>query len=105
MTGIRSVDIGQKGIWRGRQDRAALDSLSLRIRPSIPKASKRGRILTFALGGQAKLNVPWFGPQGPPPMPGLTYDSSPELVHKGAMIFNSCCMLCHGLNAVSGPLP
>jgi len=64
-----------------------------------------GRILTFALGGQAKLNVPSFGPQGPPPMPDLTYDSSPELVHKGAMIFNSRCMLCHGLNAVSGPLP
>ncbi len=64
-----------------------------------------GRILTFALGGQAKLKVPSFGPQGPPPMPDLTYDSSPELVHKGAMIFNSHCMLCHGLNAVSGPLP
>jgi len=26
-----------------------------------------GRILTFALGSQAKLNVPPVGPQGPPP--------------------------------------
>ena len=41
-----------------------------------------GRILTFALGGQAKLSAPSFGPQGPPPMPELTYDSSPELVHR-----------------------
>jgi quinohemoprotein ethanol dehydrogenase len=64
-----------------------------------------GRILTFALGGQAKLSVPSFGPQGPPPIPELTYDSSPELVHKGAQIFNSRCMLCHGLNAVSASLP
>lgn len=46
-----------------------------------------------------------FGPQGPPPMPQLTYDSSPELVHRGAQIFNTRCMLCHGLNAVGGPLP
>jgi len=52
-----------------------------------------GRILTFAIGGQAKLKVMPFGPQGPPPMPQLTYDSSPELVHRGAQIFNSSCML------------
>ena len=64
-----------------------------------------GRILTFALGGQAKLSAPSFGPQGPPPMPELTYDSSPELVHRGSIIFNSRCMLCHGLNAVGGSLP
>ena len=64
-----------------------------------------GRILTFAIGGQAKLKVPSFGPQGPPPMPQLTYDSSPELVHRGAQIFNSRCMLCHGLNAVGASLP
>ena len=38
-------------------------------------------------------------------MPQLTYDSSPQLVHRGAQIFNSTCMLCHGLNAVGGPLP
>ncbi len=64
-----------------------------------------GRILTFAIGGQAKLKVLPFGPQGPPPMPQLTYDSSPQLVHRGAQIFNSSCMLCHGLNAVGGSLP
>jgi mono/diheme cytochrome c family protein len=52
-----------------------------------------------------KLNVPSFGPHGPPPIPELTYDSSPELVHKGEQIFNARCMLCHGLNAVSAGLP
>jgi quinohemoprotein ethanol dehydrogenase len=64
-----------------------------------------GRILTFAIGGQAKLKVLSFVPQGPPPMPQLTYDSSPELVRKGAQIFNARCMLCHGLNAVGASLP
>jgi quinohemoprotein ethanol dehydrogenase len=64
-----------------------------------------GRILTFAIGGQAELKVLPFGPQGPPPIPQLSYDSSLELVHRGAEIFNGRCMLCHGLNAVGGSLP
>jgi cytochrome c5 len=42
---------------------------------------------------------------GAPAIPELTYDFSPELVHKGAQIFKSRCMLCHGLNAVSASLP
>jgi quinohemoprotein ethanol dehydrogenase len=72
---------------------------------SGPVKPGSGRILTFAIGGQAKLKVVPFGPQGPPPMPQLTYDSSPQLVRRGAQIFNSSCMLCHGLNAVGGSLP
>lgn len=72
---------------------------------SGPVKAGYGRILTFAIGGQAKLKVLSLVPQGPPPMPQLTYDSSPELVHKGAQIFNARCMLCHGFNAVSTSLP
>ena len=72
---------------------------------SGPVKPGNGRILTFAIGGQAKLNVPLFGHSAPPPIPELTYDSSPELVHKGAQIFNNRCMLCHGLNAVSASVP
>lgn len=64
-----------------------------------------GRILTFAIGGHATLKAKSLVPQGPPPVPQLSYDSSPKLVHKGAQIFNGRCMLCHGVNAVSASLP
>jgi quinohemoprotein ethanol dehydrogenase len=70
-----------------------------------PVRPGNGRILTFSVGSQAKLHVPPFGHESPPPVPDLTYDSSPELVHKGSQIFNGRCMLCHGLNALGGPLP
>ena len=28
-----------------------------------------------------------------------------QAVHAGGLLFNSHCFLCHGLNAVAGPLP
>lgn len=63
-----------------------------------------GRILTFALGRSAKLSVPEFGHKGPP-VAAITATQSPQLVHKGGLLFNSFCMECHGINAVAGPLP
>jgi len=38
-----------------------------------------GRILTFKLGGDATLNAPAFGHKGPPAMPTIKVDASPEL--------------------------
>jgi PQQ-dependent dehydrogenase (methanol/ethanol family) len=63
-----------------------------------------GRILTFALGGAAKLKAPAFGHKDPP-VPALTTRASPQQVHEGGLLFNEYCFACHGLNAVAGSLP
>ena len=63
-----------------------------------------GRILTFALDGKAILKAPPFGHKNPP-RPAITAKQDPDAVHAGALLFNSHCFLCHGLNAVAGPLP
>ncbi|MCB2059297.1 MAG: PQQ-dependent dehydrogenase, methanol/ethanol family [Novosphingobium sp.] len=60
------------------------------------------RVLTFALGGKAKL------PQAEPALPRQPLDDpdyreDPELTQKGAMVYGmSGCIVCHGFNAVSG---
>ncbi len=38
-------------------------------------------------------------------MPAITTKQNPQTAHKGALLFNSNCFFCHGLNAVAGPLP
>ena len=63
-----------------------------------------GRILTFALDGTARLNAPPFGHNGPP-SPTITTPQDPRKVHDGALLYSSHCFLCHGVNAVAGPLP
>ena len=63
-----------------------------------------GRILTFALDGKAVLKAPPFGHKNPP-RPAITAKQDPQTVHAGALLFNSHCFLCHGLNAVAGSLP
>ena len=63
-----------------------------------------GRILTFALDGKAILKAPFFGHKNPP-RPAITAKQDPQAVHAGGLLFNSHCFLCHGLNAVAGPLP
>jgi quinohemoprotein ethanol dehydrogenase len=63
-----------------------------------------GRILTFALDGKTALNVPPFGHKEPP-VPAITAKQDPRVVQAGAFLFNTHCFLCHGLNAVAGPLP
>ncbi len=63
-----------------------------------------GRILTFALGGNAKLEVPPFGHVGPP-KPAVHLNASPETVHEGALLYGTYCYACHGVNAVAGSLP
>jgi PQQ-dependent dehydrogenase (methanol/ethanol family) len=63
-----------------------------------------GRMLTFALDGAAVLKPLPFGHTGPP-VAAITKKQDPRTVHEGALLFNSHCFLCHGLNAVAGPLP
>ena len=63
-----------------------------------------GRILTFALDGNALLKAPLFGHRDPP-RPAIAAKQDPQSVHRGALLFNSHCFLCHGLNAVAGSLP
>lgn len=63
-----------------------------------------GRILTFALGGQAKIEAPRYGHTGPP-VPAIRLDTTPAAIREGQILYGTFCFRCHGLNAVAGPLP
>ena len=60
-----------------------------------------GRILTFAIGSSAKLDVPRFGHQGPP-SPAIRINASPATLRAGGVLFDKYCLYCHGVNAVAG---
>jgi mono/diheme cytochrome c family protein len=78
---------------------------ALMNQPSVGAAKPGyGRILTFALDGKAVLKAPAFGHKDPP-VPVVAAKQDPQMVTKGAMLFNGNCFFCHGLNAVAGPLP
>jgi glucose dehydrogenase len=63
-----------------------------------------GRILTFTLGGTAKLDVRPFG-HTEPPQPAITMNASAATIHEGGLLFNNQCAGCHGINAVAGIVP
>jgi len=63
-----------------------------------------GRILTFAIGGNSKLEIPPFGHIGPP-KPAIHVNASSESIHEGNILYRTYCFYCHGINAVAGPLP
>jgi quinohemoprotein ethanol dehydrogenase len=63
-----------------------------------------GRILTFTIGGTAKLNAPAYGHRDAP-TPAVTMTASPETLHEGKLLFNAACAQCHGQDAIAGPLP
>ena len=62
-----------------------------------------GRILTFTLGGNGTLTIPYRYKN--PPVSIISIPVSPEMVHKGELLFGAQCARCHGMNAVAGPLP
>ena len=64
-----------------------------------------GRMLTFMIDGAATLKAPPFGHKDPPPVPAITTDASPQVVHRGELLYSANCAACHGMNAVAGPLP
>jgi quinohemoprotein ethanol dehydrogenase len=63
-----------------------------------------GRILTFTLDGHTELKVPPFGHKDPP-VPAVTEKQDPQNVQRGAVLYRTHCMLCHGVNARAGSLP
>ena len=66
---------------------------------SLPNVS---RILTFKLGGKAKLpEVSW---QRPRPFVKDSTSANKETLTEGYRLYQELCMGCHGLNAVSGRL-
>ena len=63
-----------------------------------------GRILTFALGGTKKLEVPFYGHKEPP-VAVIKVTSTPEMVAQGAALYAQNCAMCHGRSAIAGPVP
>ena len=63
-----------------------------------------GRILTFALDGDATLRVRPFG-HTQPPVPPLPVDASAATIRQGHQLYAGHCFGCHGVNAVAGSLP
>jgi quinohemoprotein ethanol dehydrogenase len=63
-----------------------------------------GRILTFAIGGTAKLVPTAYGHSGPP-VPAITLDTTPAALHEGELLYRTYCRFCHGRNAIAGSLP
>jgi len=60
-----------------------------------------GRVLTFALGAHAKLEVPPFGHQGPP-SPAIYMNATPTMINEGAVLYaGGHCFYCHGVEVVS----
>jgi PQQ-dependent dehydrogenase (methanol/ethanol family) len=60
-----------------------------------------GRVLTFSLGARVKLEVPPFGPTGPPTV-AVHMNASPSAIHEGSILYRRYCLYCHGVGVVSG---
>ena len=60
-----------------------------------------GRVLTFAIGGNTKLELPPFGHHGPP-SPAIQMRVSAATVHEGLVLYMKYCFFCHGIGVVSG---
>jgi quinohemoprotein ethanol dehydrogenase len=60
-----------------------------------------GRVLTFAIGGNAKLEVPPFGHQGPP-APAIQVKATAATVREGSALYAKMCLPCHGIEVKAG---
>ena len=63
-----------------------------------------GRVLTFALDGDARLHVRPFG-HANPPVPALPVTASTAIVGEGRTLYDANCSGCHGYEAIAGSLP
>jgi len=63
-----------------------------------------GRILTFTLGGTAKLAPTPYGHTAPP-VPAIRLDTTAAAIREGKILYHTYCRFCHGWNAVAGPTP
>jgi len=66
-----------------------------------PTKAGFGRILTFAIGGTARLDVPPFGHKQPP-IPAIRVNASRATVREGKFLYATFCRACHGVDAVAG---
>ncbi len=70
--------------------------------PAFRIAAKRGgRLVTFALGGMAALNLP-PKVERPPPVPAIEVAATPDEIKEGNRLYGYHCIVCHGMDAVSG---
>jgi len=69
-----------------------------------PVKPGHGRIVTFSIGGNARLAPRPFAHDGPP-APAISIDATPEMIAAGGVLYAANCFACHGLNAVAGVLP
>jgi quinohemoprotein ethanol dehydrogenase len=60
-----------------------------------------GRVLTFSLGGNAKLDIPPFGHQGPP-SPAIHMNATAATLREGNILYTRHCFYCHGVDVISG---
>jgi len=63
-----------------------------------------GRIVTFAIGGTATLNVPPFG-HDTPPRPAESTKAPQATIAEGRGLYDTYCYMCHGIAVVAGALP
>ena len=63
-----------------------------------------GRVLTFALGGTARLTLPPFRHHGSPDTLGSA-SASEAAIAEGRVLYATFCFSCHGVDAVAGALP
>jgi quinohemoprotein ethanol dehydrogenase len=63
-----------------------------------------GRILTFAIGGTAKLSPTFYG-QTEPPKPAIKVEATAKMIADGKVVYDGNCAGCHGLGAIAGPTP
>jgi quinohemoprotein ethanol dehydrogenase len=59
-----------------------------------------GRVLTFSLGGNARLDIPPYGHRGPP-TPSIHMHATPATIHEGNILYMRHCFYCHGVGVVS----
>ena len=60
-----------------------------------------GRVLTFSLDGNAKLDIPPYGHQGLP-SPAVHMNVTPATIREGEILYRRHCFYCHGVDAISG---
>jgi len=69
-------------------------------KPNWDYETQQRRVLTFMIGGKAKL--PPFQPAALPIQDDPEFKIDPELTKVGSGIYNSSCVICHGAGMVGG---
>ena len=62
------------------------------------------RILTFAIGGTAKLTPTFYGHKDPP-VPAIKVNATAAMLRDGKFLYDNNCAHCHGSDVIAGPIP